>query len=181
LFGELWLGGPKVDVGGVPTRDYYSHPGTQIALIVVALVLLAAMVTSALLRITRPHWPLAILAGFYSIAIFCESSMVMGIVEPRYVLPAALLLYASIAAMLRPREGGRRLRSSAPVLAFAVLLAVAVVPNYRVNNGRSASPAWSDQAREAVVHCRDNPEATLYFYGYAWWGMTIPCDRLRGT
>jgi hypothetical protein len=158
LFGEFWLGGPKVDVGGVPTADYYTSSGTQVILIVVGLALLAAVVGCALLRITRPHWPLAILAGLFSIAIFAESSMIMGVVEPRYVIPPALLLYVSIVAMLRPRDGARRLRSLAPVLAFAVLLAVAATANYRVDNARSGSPAWRDKAREAVL---------------------IPCDRLR--
>lgn len=180
LFGELWLGGPKVDVGGVPTAAYYTQSGTQVRLIVVALALLAAVMGCALLRVTRPHWPLAILAGVFSIAMFSEPTMIMGVVEPRYVVPPALLLYVSIVAMLRPRDGARRLRSSAPVVAFAVLIAVAAVANYRVDNARSASPAWRDKVHEAALYCQEwNPQAPYYYYGYEWWGMSIPCDRLR--
>ena len=46
-----------------------------------------------------------------------------------------------------------RRTSLAPMLAFAVLL--------------------------AVLYCRFwHPKAPSYYYGYAWWGMSIPCDRL---
>ena len=164
----------------MPTAAYYTQSGSQVILIVVALALLAAVMGCALLRVTRPHWPLAILAGVFSIAMFSEPTMIMGVVEPRYVVPPALLLYVSIVAMLLPRDGARRLRSSAPVVAFAVLIAVAAVANYRVDNARSASPAWRDKVREAVLYCQEwNPQAPYYYYGYEWWGMSIPCDRLR--
>ena len=162
-----------------PRADYYLHTDVQHVLVVVALALLAAVVVGALLKITQPHWPLAILASAYGVAMFCQPTMVMGVVEPRYVVPAALLLYVSIVAMLRPREGARRIPSLAPVLAFAVLLAVVSVANYRVDNARSTSPVWSSKVHEGTRYCLSwHPKAPYYYYGYAWWGMSIPCDRL---
>jgi hypothetical protein len=54
--------------------------------------------------VTDPHWPLAATAGLFSVIIFLgEIVDNLKIVQPRYVIAPALLLYAAIVALLRPR------------------------------------------------------------------------------
>jgi hypothetical protein len=211
VFGEKWLGGPKVDVTGTPTAAYGTVTTVQLVLIVAALAILLAVVVCGRLGITRPHWPLALVATVFGMATFCESIMSMGVVQPRYAIPAALLLFVAVVATLRPNSamakieptpstqpstptqpspsdqaagaGGKRPRwstSAAPIAAFTVLLAVACIANYRVQNARATSPSWDKTVAEASHYCRNwRPDSPFYFYGYQWWNMQIPCNRFR--
>ena len=126
------------------------------------------------------------------------------IVQPRYVIAPALLLYTAIVAMLRPRgvtdeasaagepdgvpsgdapatAASRGLRSVvaawAPVTVFALLLAVVVGFNYRVVNNRSESPPWTAVVAAARHTCM-KPGVAGYEYSHLWWHVQIPCSRV---
>jgi hypothetical protein len=110
----------------------------------------------------------------------------LSIVQPRYVIAPALLLYTAIVALLRPRGvirkagargAGHLARLWSPIAVFACLLAVACVLNFRVTNGRSESPAWTSVVAAARKSCQ-KPGVTGYFYGHAWWWVNIPCGRV---
>ena len=107
------------------------------------------------------------------------------------MIAPALLLYTAVVALLRPRgvmgeaaadsapPAGRFGRTWYPVAAFACLLAVACVLNFRVTNGRSESPAWTSVVAAARTSCQ-KPGVTSYLYLHAWWGVHIPCHRVDG-
>jgi hypothetical protein len=154
-------------------------------LIGVALVIVMAVVAVALVRLTRPHWPLAVLAAGASLATFAETVVDMGRTHPRYVIPAALFLYVAIVALLRPAPPGvddTRTRfprwSWLPVAAFGILLAVVCAVNLRVPNSRSRSQGWHVTASQARRACATTGTAA-FEYRYTWWAVVIPCDRVR--
>ena len=92
----------------------------------------------------------------------------MPVVQPRYVIAPALLLYTALVALMRPRRGaGRDARASTavrwlPAAGFAVLLAVAVTLNFRVTNGRTTSPAWTSVVASATRACAIAPRHGVY-------------------
>jgi hypothetical protein len=107
------------------------------------------------------------------------------IVQPRYVIAPALLVYTGIVAMLRPRAPTPRPRSAAgawtPVVVFALVLAVTCGFNYRVTNGRSASPAWTSVVAAATQKCMKPGMADYYYHHHGWWQFKIPCGRVRSS
>jgi hypothetical protein len=158
------------------------------------------VIVIALARVTDPHWPLAVTAGLFSVIIFLgEIVDNLTIVQPRYVIAPALLLYAAIVALLRPRgvvpaaaaadpagAPGRARPGPAwmtgpltwyPVAAFAILLAIVCGLNFRVSNTRSSSPPWSSVVARAQQYC-EQPGVTSYEYAHAWWRVHIPCSRV---
>jgi len=174
LLGEKWFGGPGIGPAwgtGIPLTI---GRGTQVVLIGVCGLLLVGVLLAAA-RLTRPHWPLAVAAGAMSVLIFAEEVANMGTTHPRYVIPAALLLYVAVVALLRPAEGRK---SVIPVAAFAVLLVVVCAVNLRGPNSRSQSQAWDVTVRNATVACADGQLPT-YEYKFTWWSVFIPCDRTR--
>jgi len=179
------------------------------ALIGIAWLLVLAVIVIALARITDPNWPLAVAAALFSVIVFLgEIVDNLTIVQPRYVIAPALLLYTMIVALLRPRgvmrasaadddaagtagrpvraaEGGGkwsvRARSAwLPITTFAALLAVVCALNFRVTNGRSESPAWSTVVANAQASCQ-MPGVTSYLYLHVWWAVRIPCSRLPSS
>ena len=165
-----------------------------------------AVVVVALARLTAPNWPLAITAMAFSVLVFIgEIVDNLQVVQPRYVIAPALLLYTAIVAMLRPRgvtgeefsasepEGG--LGGGAPVTAarrgpwhavaaawtpvtvFALLLAVVIGFNFRVINNRSESPPWTGVIATATQTCM-KPGMGDYVYRHACWRLKIPCSRV---
>ncbi len=135
LLGEKWLGGPGTDAGGNPIP--WSISGTaHLALTLVAWALVATAVVLALRRVTDPHWPLALAAVVCGGLFFAAAVSNMGWTQPRYVIPTGLLIYVAMVAMLRPTPAGERatagepvrsrsrMATRAPILVFAVLLAV---------------------------------------------------------
>jgi hypothetical protein len=205
IFGEKALGGPGTDENGMPIPLHIISQAGHDALITMAWLVVAAAVVIALARLTDPHWPLAVTALLFSVIVFLgEIVDNLTIVQPRYVIAPALLLYLAIVALLRPRgvmraaaaddaadragraAGAARARPPGawraagtwwPVAAFAVLLAVACVLNYRVINERATSPAWDTVVAKAWVHCM-RPRAVSYKYTHLWWTVDIPCSRL---
>ncbi|MGD0703510.1 MAG: hypothetical protein ABSA02_26960 [Trebonia sp.] len=184
LFGESALGGPGANYRGdyvplhvINTAAHFALIGSAWAVVLVAVVLAAA-------RFTDPNWTLAAVAGLFSLAVFADAMLInTPVVQPRYVIAPALLLYAALVALLRPRrrEGASRARVAfgwLPVAGLAVLLAVAVTLNFRVTNGRTSSPPWTSVVARATTACA-HPGVTSYVYSHEWWQVTIPCSRVR--
>jgi hypothetical protein len=187
LFGEQALGGPGTNGEGHPIALAIPDMTVHDALIWGACAIVVLAVVIALAGLTAPQWPLAITALLFSVLLFVgEIVDNLPIVQPRYVIAPALLLYAAIVAMLRPRgladdapsSGPRRTAAAwLPVTLFAVLLAVACGVNFRVTNNRSESPPWTDVVAAATHRCM-KPGMGDYDYRHAWWQLKIPCSRV---
>lgn len=188
LFGEKAMGGGGTDIRGNPVPLHIVSQAEHLGLIAAAWLVVLIVIVIALARVTDPNWPLAITAGLFSVLVFLgEIVDNLTVVQPRYVIAPALLLYTAVIAMLRPRGVMRapgaapdRTRAMAawyPVAVFAALLAVACAFNFRVTNARSQSPAWSTVVARAATSCQ-RPGVTSYVYTYDWWSVQIPCGRV---
>jgi hypothetical protein len=184
LFGERSLGGPGVDYrGDTATPLHITNVAAHNALIASAWAVVLIIVMLAVARFTDPNWTLAGVAALFSVGIFFEEMLInTSIVQPRYVIAPALLLYTALAALLRPRqrEGETRaLRALRwlPAAGFAVLLLVAVTLNFRVTNGRTTSPAWTSVVATAHSACA-MPHVSAYTFVHEWWFVTIPCSKV---
>lgn len=195
IFGEKALGGSGVNPDGLPSPLVISSVAAHEALIAGAWVIVAAAIVVGLTRITAPHWPLAVTAFLFSLLIFLgELAVNLPVVQPRYVIAPALLLYAGLVAVLRPRgpaaPGRLRWRRGVtwcPVAVFALLLTVVIGFNYRVTNGRTNGGAWSATLATAQRMC-GTPEgrkylehhihADEYLYHHMWWMIYIPCSKV---
>lgn len=196
LFGEDALGGPGTNGEGHPLPLTIPDMAVHNALIWGAWAILAAAAAAGLARLTAPDWTLAVTAFAFSVLIFLgEIVDNLPIVQPRYVIAPALLVYAAIVAMLRPpgaaaapvpesgaapRAGHRPAWAWAPVGLFAVVLAIACGFNYRVTNNRSESPPWTAVVAAATRTCV-KPGMGDYIYRHAWWQVKIPCSRVRSS
>ena len=200
LFGERSLGGPGVNYTGDSATPLHitSVAGHQ-ALIVGAWVVVLVIVVLALARFTDPNWTLAGVAAVFSVGIFLEELLInTSVVQARYVIAPAMLLYTALVALMRPRvpEVAASAASSAPApglkpgltprrtmlrwlpaAGFAVLLLVAVILNFRVTNGRTTSPAWTSVVATAHGACA-LPHVTGYTFVHEWWYVTIPCSKV---
>jgi hypothetical protein len=206
IFGELALGGPGTNYRGSPVPLIIPDKAVHAALIWGACAIVVAVVVIALARLTAPHWPLAVTALVFSVVLFVgEIVDNYAIVQPRYVIAPALLLYTAIVAMLRPRgvtdgapsageaggaPGGDATATAAPtgaslrlvaawtpVAVFALLLAIVVGFNFRVVNTRSESPPWTAVVA-AARHTCTKPGTADYQYIHLWWRVQIPCSRV---
>ena len=203
IFGEKALGGPGTNYRGSPVPLTIPDPAVHTALVWGACAIVVAVVVIALARLTAPHWPLAVTALLFSVVLFVgEIIDNYPIVQPRYVIAPALLLYTAIVVMLRPRGATasapdgqpdgtptgdtavtgapRRLRSVpawTPVTVFALLLAIVVGFNFRVVNTRSESPPWTAVVAAARHTCM-TPGTADYEYSHLWWTVQIPCSRV---
>jgi hypothetical protein len=188
IFGESALGGSGTNAEGMPAPLRIASMGVHDALITGAWAVVVVAVVIALTRGTEPHWPLAVTAGAFSVLVFLSEIVDnLSIVQPRYVIAPALLLYVAIVAMFRPRglaadgaaPGGPWSAAArwCPVAVFAVALAVVCAVNFRVTNGRSQSPPWTTVVAQASTSCQ-RPGVTSYRYAHAWWWVEIPCSRV---
>jgi hypothetical protein len=206
IFGELALGGSGTNYRGSPVPLIIPDKAVHAALIWGACAIVVAVVVIALGRLTAPHWPLAVIALAFSVVLFVgEIVDNYAIVQPRYVIAPALLLYTAIVAMLRPRgvtdgapsadeaggaPGGdatataaptgaslRLIAAWTPVTVFALLLAIVVGFNFRVVNTRSESPPWTAVVA-AARHTCSKPGTADYEYIHLWWRVQIPCSRV---
>ena len=203
IFGEQALGGPGTNYRGSPIPLSIPNMAAHEALIWGACAIVVAVVGIALGRLTAPDWPLAVTALTFSVVLFVGEIVDNSpVVQPRYVIAPALLLYAAIVAMLRPRgladdassasepgdgvpaataSAGASLRpvvaAWTPVTVFALLLAVVVGFNFRVVNTRSESPPWSAVVAAARNTCME-PGMADYEYDHLWWYVQIPCSRV---
>src|SRR3984957_14813124 len=146
LFGERSLGGSGNNYRGDYAPLHVLNAHAHDALIVGAWLIVLVAIAIAAARFTDPNWTLAGVAAVFSVGIFIEEMLInMPVVQARYVVAPALLLYVALVALLRPSQGpdAARVRTAVrwlPVAGFAVLLAVAVTLNFRVTNGRTTSP-----------------------------------------
>jgi hypothetical protein len=187
LFGERSLGGAGTDYRGYWAPLHITDYDAHVVLIACAWLVILLLAALAAFRFTSPDWTLAGAAALFSVAIFVEElSINTPVVQPRYVVGPALLLYTALVALLRPRqregtaEGAPRARAAIrwlPAAGFAVLLIVAVTLNFRVTNGRTTSPAWTSVVASATSACAE-PDVTAYTYVHEWWWVTIPCNKV---
>jgi hypothetical protein len=184
LFGERSLGGAGVDYrGDTATPLHITNVAAHHALIAGAWAVVLVIVLLAVARFTDPNWTLAGVAALFSVGIFLEEMLInTSVVQPRYVIAPALLLYTALAALMRPRqwEGETRALTAVrwlPAAGFAVLLLVAITLNFRVTNGRTTSPAWTSVVATAHSACA-MPHVSAYTFVHEWWLVTIPCSKV---
>jgi hypothetical protein len=184
LFGERSLGGPGVDYrGDTATPLHITNLAAHNALAAGAWAVVFVIVALAVARFTDPNWTLAGVAALFSVGVFLTEMLInTSVVQPRYVIAPALLLYTALAALMRPRqrEGATRAWAAVrwlPAAGFAVLLLVAVTLNFRVTNGRTTSPAWTSVIATAHAACA-MPHVSAYTFVHEWWFVTIPCSKV---
>jgi hypothetical protein len=209
IFGERALGGPGTDFRGSPIPLSIPNMAVHDALIWGACAIVVAVIGIALGRLTSPQWPLAVTALGFSILIFLgEIVDNEQIVQPRYVIAPALLLYTAIVAMLRPRglaEGSvvsdtvvsdtvvsntavgsiavtarSRLR---PVLAWLPVATFAVLLAVVIGfNYRVVNSRSESPPWTAVVAAARQscrePGVADYVYAHLWYFVSIPCSRV---
>jgi hypothetical protein len=199
LFGERALGGPGTNGEGHPLPLAIPNVAVHNALIWGAWAIVVAAIIIGRARLTAPDWSLAVAALLLSVLVFLgEIVDNLPIVQPRYVIAPALLVYTAMVAMLRPRDTadgqaasdtyvgirGPRSRSVvvawSPVIVFALVLAVTCGFNYRVTNNRSESPPWTAVVASATKTCMKSGMGD-YRYRHAWWQVKIPCGRVRSS
>jgi hypothetical protein len=184
LFGESALGGPGVNYRGLYAPLNIVNMAAHAALIGCAVAVVLLAIVLAVCRFTDPNWPLAVLAGLYSLGIFTVELLVnTPVVQTRYVIAPAMLLYTVFAALLRPRQregaaAAQRALRWLPAAGVAVLVVVAITLNFRVTNGRSSSPPWTSVVAAATSACAQ-PNVVSYLYVHEWWQLSIPCARVR--
>jgi hypothetical protein len=185
LFGERSLGGPGVDyTGNSAIPLHITSVAGHDALIAGAWAVVLVLIALAVSRFTDPNWTLAGVALLFSVGIFFEEMFInTDVVQTRYVVAPALLIYTALVALMRPRlrEGAARAQVGLrwlPAAGFAVLLLVAVTLNFRVTNGRTTSPAWTSVVAAASKACA-MPGVSAYTYVHEWWSVTIPCSKVR--
>ena len=185
LFGERSLGGPGTTVSGTNAPLHITNLDAHYALLAAAWLIVLVVLALAFTRFTSPNWPLIVTAAIFGLAIFTEELLVnVPVIQPRYTIAPALLLYVVLVAALRPKldldtARVRKVLRILPVAGFTVLLAVAVTLNFRVVNGRTSSPAWTGVAATAKAACVAQPSADYYHYAHEWWWVNIPCNRFR--
>ena len=184
LFGERSLGGAGTDYTGNNTTPLHiTNVAAHDALIVCAWAVVLVVIALAVTRFTDPNWTLAGVATLFGVCIFIEEILInTSVVQPRYVIAPAMLLYTALVALLRPRqrEGETRVVTAVhwlPAAGFAVLLVVAITLNFRVTNGRTTSPAWTSVVATAHSACT-MPHVTAYTFVHEWWAVTIPCSKV---
>jgi len=203
LFGERSLGGSGNDYRGEWAPLHVLNAHAHDALILSAWLIVLVVIAIAALRFTDPNWTLAVVAAVFSVGIFIEEMLInMPVVQARYVVAPALLLYVALVALLRPRQVPTASPASTvsavstsdrwfpvtmptvstavrwlPIAGFAVLLAVAVTLNFRVTNGRTTSPPWTGVVASATSACAAQ-HVTAYTFVHEWWWVTIPCSKV---
>jgi hypothetical protein len=184
LFGESALGGPGVSYRGTYAPLHIINMAAHAVLIGGAVAVVVLAIILAVCRFTDPNWPLAVLAGLFSLGIFIVELLVnTPVVQTRYTIAPAMLLYTVLAALLRPRlrESAPRARTTLrwlPAAGVVVLVVVAIALNFRVTNGRSSSPPWTSVVSAATSACAQ-PNVVSYLYVHEWWQLSIPCSRVR--
>lgn len=165
LIGERWLGS-SVDTA-------------WLVLAALAWLLVAAAVLLALLRLTRPAWALAAVAGLHAAALYALPVFLSGTATFRYAAAPAMLVVTALAALLRPGVG---VRGRAPLYALAALLAVVCAVNLRVPNPRADGPTWSgelDRARTACADGRATADVPIPPLDDHHWHATLTCSYLK--
>ena len=204
VLGQRWMEPGITDQNGFYPTHVSIRTMEHLALGVAAWCIVLAIGLIALRPITKPAWALAAVAAVHSVGLFAIEVMGFGydsksylvpetalIVTDRYLVPACLLLIVTFVALLRP--DGRLGRDPAtwpanawPILMYATLLAVTCVANYRHDNPRSHSVAWTGAVAKARAECLADPAKSTVeahvgsrMWGNYWPMIVIPCERLR--
>jgi hypothetical protein len=164
---------------------------------VVAVLLIAATVGIAA-RLCCPQWTIAGIIAAEAVIVFCGATMSAGTTELRYVVAPELMLFAALAALVRPlATGGWRRYLPTVGLTIAVLLVCAA--SYRMPSNRTREPVgWTALVSAARAVCRDPALEAVYVYPALHgevvgipagtppadpppvaWPVRLPCDRLR--
>jgi hypothetical protein len=171
-------------MSGGATPLHITNAAAHNALIAGAWAVVVVAIVLAAVRFTYPNWTLAGVAALFSIGIFTDELLVnTAVVQSRYVIAPALLLYTALVALMRPRrhEDATPVRAAVrwlPAAGLAVLLVIAVTLNFRVTNGRTTSPAWTSVVDTATRDCA-MPGVSAYTFVHEWWFVTIPCSKVR--
>jgi hypothetical protein len=147
------------------------------------------------LRLTRPHWRLAVIMLATGLVMVCATIMQFGALELRYVVASELMLFAGLAALLLPR--GDLLRAWVPLATLSVCVALVVAFSYRTAGPRTHLSSWTATVALARAACSGPGAGSVYLYpadghvtampaGAALhrhpppsFPVLIPCDRLR--
>jgi hypothetical protein len=149
------------------------------AMAALAWLLVALAAGLAWARLTRPAWPLAVVAVLHSAALYALPVVLSGYATPRYAVPAAMLLVTALVALLQPAGPGW---ARAPAYGLAVLLALVWAVDLRVDNSRAHGPTWGDQLPAARQECGHSATAALAIPPRdtgARWQAVLKCDYLR--
>ncbi len=122
-----------------------------------AWLLVAGAVFVGCRGVTRPDWPLAIMAAVQGLALFALPVMLPGVSTRRYAAVPAMLTVTALVSTLQPAEAeasANRYRA-APLAALAVLLGIVGIVNLRADGPRAHGPGWSDELQRARVACAD--------------------------
>ncbi|HVT68780.1 MAG TPA: hypothetical protein VHF26_13600 [Trebonia sp.] len=104
LFGERSLGGAGVNYQGYLAPLHITSTTGHHALIIFAWLIVLVVVALAAFRFTDPDWTLAAVAALFSFGIFLEEMLInTAVVQTRYVVAPAMLLYTALVALMRPR------------------------------------------------------------------------------
>jgi hypothetical protein len=106
LFGEKALGGPGADTKtiGLTLPNYQITPAVHLRLALIAWAVLVVALILARIRLTSPNWALVGTALLSSLIVLeGELAVNVPVLEPRYIICPALLIYTALVAALRPR------------------------------------------------------------------------------
>jgi len=165
------------------TSDVQRTNSHNIAVVVAAWLILAAVIAVAVRRLTRPMWLLATVAGVHSVALLSMTVMANGALTQRYLLPVEMLLFTALVALLMPAERFRPATAYAPLAVFTVFVLVVSAFNYRWHNTwRAQAPRWTDQVKLAAAACKDpGRRSVVVRSGPAPWYslVTVPCHDVN--
>jgi hypothetical protein len=204
VLGQRWMEPGITDQNGFYPTHFYIRTMEHLALGAIAWCIVLVICAIALRRITKPAWALAVVAAAHSLLLFAIEVMGFGyesdsylvpettlIITDRYLVPVCLLLIVTFVALLRPdgtlgRDPASWPANAWPIMMFATLLAVTCVANYRHDNPRSHSVAWTGAVAKARAECVADPAKSTVeahvgsrMWGNYWPMVVIPCERLR--
>jgi hypothetical protein len=157
------------------------------------LVVAASLVSLAIVRRPDRRSTIGLAAGS-SVALFCFPVLVRGTslltpvgehldlsIGSKWVIGPILLLTLALFMGFEPREPRGWPRSSAAVVvALALVIAIALLRGFRVENARSNGPRWSAEIAAARGRCRGGASNASIPIPPPGWEVEVPCARLGG-
>lgn len=161
------------------------------------LVVTAGLVLLAMLSRPDRRVPIALAAGssavFYGFPVLVRgTSLVMPVgdtidlaVGSKWVVAPVLLLALALFMGFEPRDrgsGGWPRSSAVLATGLALVIGVALVVGFRVENARSSGPRWSAEIAAAAERCRAGAsDVMIPISPVPGWEVEAPCSRLRGS
>ena len=189
LPGLYGLGWPARSEWVLPTAWRGLGPAFGYGMLVVA----ASLVSLAIVRRPDRRSTIGLAAGS-SVALFCFPVLVRGTslltpvgehldlsIGSKWVIGPILLLTLALFMGFEPREPRGWPRSSAAVVvALALVIAIALLRGFRVENARSNGPRWSAEIAAARGRCRGGGSNASIPIPPSGWEVEVPCARLGG-